>query len=167
MPKRKLTVSLEWRTTAFGTASMARIRRVSLARGRGPPPVGRVSHGGTTRETGVVDHRGAVFGYEGLYVADGSILPKLVGHNPSKAIAALSERIADGIVKGTARLAIGPRRSRLRLRLDESLRLTRDAIHDTELADGLGMTYTRGNRFSLRRPLFREICFVGHGIHQP
>ncbi len=37
MPKRKLTVSLEWRTTAFGTASMARIRRVSLARGRGPP----------------------------------------------------------------------------------------------------------------------------------
>jgi hypothetical protein len=43
MSNRKLTVSLEWRTTAIGTASMARIRRVSLARGRGP----RGSHGWT------------------------------------------------------------------------------------------------------------------------
>ncbi|MPY91071.1 MAG: NAD(P)-binding protein [Luteitalea sp.] len=47
---------------------------------------------------GVVDHRGEVFGHHNLYVADGSILPRPVGHNPSKTIAALSERIADIIV---------------------------------------------------------------------
>ena len=43
---------------------------------------------------GVVDPFGAVFGCEGLYVADGSILPGPVGVNPSMTIAALAERIA-------------------------------------------------------------------------
>jgi len=50
----------------------------------------------------VVDHRGQVFGYENLYVADGSVLPSPVGRNPSMTIAALAERsarlLADGIV---------------------------------------------------------------------
>ena len=54
---------------------------------------------GQTPQEGVVDHRGAVFGYENLYVADGAILPKAIGHNPSKTIAALAERIADKIVE--------------------------------------------------------------------
>jgi cholesterol oxidase len=41
---------------------------------------------------GVTDHRGAVHGYDGLYVLDGSIVPTALGVNPSKTIAALAER---------------------------------------------------------------------------
>ena len=46
-------------------------------------------------QNGVVDHRGQVFGYENLFVADGAIIPEAIGLNPSKTIAALAERIAD------------------------------------------------------------------------
>lgn len=42
---------------------------------------------------GVVDHRGEVFGYPGLYVADGSVIPCALGINPSRTIAALTERM--------------------------------------------------------------------------
>jgi cholesterol oxidase len=49
---------------------------------------------GETAETGVVDHRGQVFGYPNLYVVDGSILPTAIGRNPSHTIAALAERSA-------------------------------------------------------------------------
>jgi cholesterol oxidase len=49
---------------------------------------------GTTRANGVVDHRGEVFGYPGLFVADGAVVPRAIGLNPSKTIAALAERIA-------------------------------------------------------------------------
>jgi cholesterol oxidase len=48
---------------------------------------------GAAWEDGVVDHRGEVFGYKNLYVADGSLLPNPVGRNPSMTIAALSERV--------------------------------------------------------------------------
>lgn len=41
--------------------------------------------------------RGRVFGYQGLYVADGSIMPTALGSNPAATIAALSEWIAHGI----------------------------------------------------------------------
>ena len=44
--------------------------------------------------TGVVDEYGRVHGYDGLYVADGSIVPTALARNPSATIAALSERIA-------------------------------------------------------------------------
>jgi cholesterol oxidase len=54
---------------------------------------------GSSSEDGVVNHLGESFAYKNLYVADGSIMPAPVGHNPSKTIAALSERIAEGIVK--------------------------------------------------------------------
>ena len=48
---------------------------------------------GRTRDNGVVDHRGEVFGYRNLFVADGAIVPEALGLNPSKTIAALAERI--------------------------------------------------------------------------
>jgi len=52
-------------------------------------------------ERGVVsasdDSRGQVFGYQGLYVADGAVLPGSVGANPSATIAAVAEWIAEGI----------------------------------------------------------------------
>lgn len=44
---------------------------------------------------------GEVFGYKGLYVADGAILPGPVGANPSATIAALAERVAHSITKIT------------------------------------------------------------------
>jgi cholesterol oxidase len=43
---------------------------------------------------GVVDHRGEVFGYRNLFVADGSVIPRAIGLNPSKTIAAVAERTA-------------------------------------------------------------------------
>jgi cholesterol oxidase len=42
-------------------------------------------------------NRGEVFGYHGLYVADGSVLPSAVGANPIATISAVSEWIAEGI----------------------------------------------------------------------
>jgi cholesterol oxidase len=59
-----------------------------------PHPLGGCKMGNQIQD-GVVDHRGEVFGYPGLYVADGAIIPKAIGLNPSKTIAALAERIAD------------------------------------------------------------------------
>ena len=44
---------------------------------------------------GVVDHAGRVFAHDGLYVIDGSIIPRPIGLNPSKTIAALAERATD------------------------------------------------------------------------
>jgi cholesterol oxidase len=40
---------------------------------------------------------GEVFGYKGLYVADGAIVPTATGSNPVATISALSEMIAQGI----------------------------------------------------------------------
>jgi len=40
---------------------------------------------------------GQVFGYDGLYVADGAIVPTGVGANPTATISALSEMVAEGI----------------------------------------------------------------------
>lgn len=58
-----------------------------------PHPLGGCNMG-RTAEDGVVDHRGQVFGYPGLYVADGAIIPEAIGLNPSRTIAALAERNA-------------------------------------------------------------------------
>ena len=48
----------------------------------------------TGPEAGVVDHRGEVFGYPNLFVLDGAIVPRALGVNPSRTIAALAERAA-------------------------------------------------------------------------
>jgi len=48
-------------------------------------------------ETGVVDYRGKVFGYENMYIADGSVIPVNLGVNPSLTILALSEYIMSNI----------------------------------------------------------------------
>jgi cholesterol oxidase len=44
---------------------------------------------------GVVDHHGEVFGHPGLFVSDGAVVPRPIGLNPSKTIAALAERTAE------------------------------------------------------------------------
>ena len=58
-----------------------------------PHPLGGCNMGDTV-ENGVVDHKGEVFGYRNLYVADAAIIPEALGVNPSRTIGALSERIA-------------------------------------------------------------------------
>lgn len=58
-----------------------------------PHPLGGCNMG-TSAATGVVDHRGQVFGYENLFVVDGAIIPEAIGRNPSRTIAALAERCA-------------------------------------------------------------------------
>ncbi len=58
-----------------------------------PHPLGGCNMG-IAPANGVVDHKGEVFGYKNLYVADGSIIPEAIGVNPSKTIGALAERIA-------------------------------------------------------------------------
>lgn len=44
---------------------------------------------------GVVDDRCRVFGAPGLYVMDGSVIPRPIGLNPSKTIAAIAERAVE------------------------------------------------------------------------
>jgi len=53
---------------------------------------------GTTAADGVVAHNGEVFGHSNLFVADGAIVPKAIGLNPSRTIGALAERIAALII---------------------------------------------------------------------
>jgi cholesterol oxidase len=58
---------------------------------------------------GVVDHAGRVFGHPNLYVMDGSIIPRAIGRNPSKTIAAVAERAIDILVAEIANNADGCR----------------------------------------------------------
>jgi len=67
-------------------------------------------------DLGVTDDTGAVYGYEGLYCIDGSIVPTSLGVNPSLTISALSERCAEKLVlrAGDLGLPAPPRGLRLR-----------------------------------------------------
>jgi choline dehydrogenase-like flavoprotein len=63
----------------------------------------------TGPDLGVTDHRGAVFGYEGLFCVDSSIVPTSLGVNPSLTIAAVSERCADHLVAAAGDLGLPAR----------------------------------------------------------
>jgi cholesterol oxidase len=52
---------------------------------------------GRTPADGVCDERGRVFGHDGLWVADGSLVPANLGVNPSLTITALAEYVMAGI----------------------------------------------------------------------
>jgi cholesterol oxidase len=61
---------------------------------------------GDHADHGVVNHRGQVFDgnngskvHEGLYVADGAVVPSPLGSNPSLTISALAERISDLLIE--------------------------------------------------------------------
>jgi cholesterol oxidase len=86
---------LEATARRLGEALGARVFRAGGRLGRliSAHPLGGCAMGRSAQD-GVVDGDGRVFGYDGLYVADGSILPGPVGVNPSMTIAALAERIA-------------------------------------------------------------------------
>jgi cholesterol oxidase len=58
---------------------------------------------GETHVTAVVNEQGQVFDeqgqvHDGLYVADGSIIPTSIGVNPLMTISAMAERIAEKLV---------------------------------------------------------------------
>jgi choline dehydrogenase-like flavoprotein len=65
-------------------------------------------------DLGVVDDSGAVYGYEGLYCIDGSIVPTSLGVNPSLTISALTERCAERLVARGADFGLPARPSGLR-----------------------------------------------------
>ena len=59
-----------------------------------PHPLGGCNMANGPRD-GVVDHAGRVFGQDGLYVVDGAVIPRAVGRNPSRTIAAIAERAVE------------------------------------------------------------------------
>jgi cholesterol oxidase len=75
------------------------LKRVITVHPLGGAPMGR--HPGE----GVVDAYGNVFGYPGLHIADGSVMPGPTGPNPSFTIAALADRFADRIIEPDRRAA--------------------------------------------------------------
>ena len=50
-----------------------------------------------SRDRGVVNAAGEVFGYPGLYISDGSVIPSSLAVNTSLTILANAERIAAGV----------------------------------------------------------------------
>jgi len=55
---------------------------------------------GVSPDKGVVNYAGEVFGYKDLYVADRPIVPRALGVNPSRTIAALAARISVRMNRG-------------------------------------------------------------------
>ncbi|MCF6280789.1 MAG: GMC family oxidoreductase [Candidatus Polarisedimenticolaceae bacterium] len=69
-----------------------------------PHPLGGCNMG-TNENDGVVDHKCEVFHYPGLYVMDGSVIPRALGLNPSRTITAISERATQIIIAQSAKTA--------------------------------------------------------------
>lgn len=57
---------------------------------------------GLNESSGVVNHKGEVFGNPSLFIADASALPKAVGGPPSLTIGAWSSHVADQIIKANS-----------------------------------------------------------------
>jgi cholesterol oxidase len=68
-------------------------KRIITVHPVGGAPMGR------DRSEGVCDAYGEVFGYPGLYVADGAVMPGPVGTNPSLTIAALADRMCTRLLE--------------------------------------------------------------------
>jgi cholesterol oxidase len=63
-----------------------------------PHPLGGCNMG-SAPGVGVVNHAGEVFGQENLYVMDGAVIPRAIGRNPSKTIAAIAERCCERLAE--------------------------------------------------------------------
>jgi len=72
-------------------------------------------------DLGVVDSHGAVYGYEGLFCIDGSVIPTSLGVNPSLTIAAVSERSAEALVASAGDLGLPPRPAGFRPGIPEEI----------------------------------------------
>lgn len=82
-----------WGAERFADDPLWYLRRVITVHPLGGCPMG------FSAEQGVVDPFGEVFGHDGLFVADGSVLPGPVGANPSLTIAACADRFADRLIE--------------------------------------------------------------------
>ncbi|MGC4092867.1 MAG: GMC family oxidoreductase [Polyangiaceae bacterium] len=69
---------------------------------------------GNSAENGVIDERQQVFGYQGLYVCDGSVVPGNLAVNPSLTICALAERFAAQFERSASLSAASERERELR-----------------------------------------------------
>ena len=76
-------------------------KRIITAHPVGGAPMGRDS------SAGVCDPYGEVFGYPGLYVADGAAMPGPVGPNPSLTIAALADRMCTRLLDKPPATTVG------------------------------------------------------------
>ncbi|GAA4083206.1 GMC family oxidoreductase [Actinomadura miaoliensis] len=76
-------------------------KRVITVHPLGGAPMGR--HEGE----GVCDAFGEVFGYPGLFIADGAAMPGPVGPNPSLTIAAMADRLSCRALESTASRGLG------------------------------------------------------------
>ena len=54
---------------------------------------------GKNSEKGVIDKNNSVFGYENMFIIDGSMISANIGVNPSLTITAIAERAMDNISK--------------------------------------------------------------------
>jgi cholesterol oxidase len=93
--ERRLTI--DFATAMGGNAAMNPLWRLFRI------PVTVHSLGGClmadTQEAGVTDADGEVYGYPGLFVLDGSILPSATGVNPAHTIAAVAERNIEAAIR--------------------------------------------------------------------
>jgi choline dehydrogenase-like flavoprotein len=55
-----------------------------------------------SKDFGVVDHRGEVFDYPGLFCMDSSSIPTSLGVNPSLTISAVAERACEALIARSA-----------------------------------------------------------------
>jgi cholesterol oxidase len=86
---------------AGGQYSRSPLSRWPLRKVLTAHPLGGCPMGDDPR-TSVVDDRGKVHGYEGLFIVDGSIIPSALAVNPSLTIAALAERSAASMLDPAA-----------------------------------------------------------------
>ena len=111
--RRTLKMHWDYRASEATVNAMIEVHQMlSAATGGTPfvPPTWTLAHnlitphplGGCnmadSADKGVVDGHGQVFGHPGLYVMDGAILPRAIGLNPSRTIAALAERGVERIL---------------------------------------------------------------------
>ncbi len=111
------TLKMDWdyrRSEAVVEAMIAVHKKLSAATGGDPwvPPTWTLLRNlvtphplggcnmGITSANGVVDASGRVFGYDNLYVMDGAVIPRAIGLNPSRTIAALAERNVELLSRG-------------------------------------------------------------------
>ena len=76
-------------------------KRIITAHPVGGAPMGR------DPSAGVCDPYGEVFGYPGLYIADGAAMPGPVGPNPSLTIAALADRMCTRLLEKPPATVVG------------------------------------------------------------
>ena len=100
-------------------------------------------------ESGVVDARHRVFGYENLLVCDGAAVPANVGANPSLTITALAER-AMGFVATDKSVSHEEGGMQVRYR-----KLGSSDLEVSEISLGAWLTYAGGIEFEQTRGMHR------------